>query len=186
MTRRPKRSGISYIENDNNRSISFSKRRAGLYKTAADLSTLTGATIAIALESKIGKIYSFGTPSAGLIIDSFLSRNAPVDPFVNEEQKAKITLLQNKLFKIEKENFMEDRRTKETTIWAKETQKPQGRLSLSIATVEELNKLVYDLSRIKQEINNDRLCPQQPNYQLEVGGSRDPFLAQLSSSSSPS
>ncbi|CAL5091542.1 unnamed protein product [Urochloa decumbens] len=187
---RPRRSGISYIENDNNRSITFFKRRAGLYKTAADLSTLTGARIAIALESESGKMSSFGTPSVGPIIDSFLSGKALVDPFVNEEQKVEITLLQNEIFKVEKEKFMEDRRVKETIEEAKKIQETSGKAKLVYGkiedlSVEELNELVHDLSQIHQEIN-DRLRRQQPSYQLEVGGSRDPFLCRLSSSSSHS
>ena len=84
---RPRRLGISYVENDSNRSVTFFKRCSGLYKAAADLSTLTGARIAIALESETGKMSSFSTPSAGPIIDSFLSGNISVDPSVNEEQK---------------------------------------------------------------------------------------------------
>ncbi|CAN6196808.1 unnamed protein product [Urochloa humidicola] len=191
MTRRPKRSGISYIEDDNDRSITFSKRRAGLYKTATDLSTLTGARVAIALESKTGKMSSFGTPTANPIIDSFLSGNALVDPFVDEGQSANITLLQNELFKVEKEKSMEDSKTKETIARAKVIQETSRKAKLVYGkiedlSVEELNELVHDLSHIEQEIN-DRLCPQQSNHQLEVGGSRDySFLGQLSSSTSPS
>ncbi|RCV09417.1 hypothetical protein SETIT_2G026600v2 [Setaria italica] len=187
---RPRRSGISYIQNNNSRSITFFKRRAGLYKTAADLSTLTGARVAIALESESGKMSSFGTPSAGPIIDSFLSGKAPMDPFVNKEQKSEITILQNEVFKVEKEKFMEDKRTKETIARAKEVQETLGKAKLAYGkiedlSVEELNELVHDLSQIEQEID-DRLRPQQPSYQLEVGGSRDPFLGRPSSSSSPS
>ncbi|CAL5091541.1 unnamed protein product [Urochloa decumbens] len=190
MTRRPKRSGISYIEDDNDRSITFSKRRAGLYKTATDLSTLTGARVAIALESKTVKMSSFGTPLATPIIDCFLSGNAPVDPFVDEEQNAKITFLQNELFKAEKEKFIEDSRTKETIARAKEIQETSRKAKLVYGkvedlSVEELHELVHDFSQIKKEIN-DRLRLQQPTYQLEAGGSRDSSLGQLSSSPSPS
>ncbi|XP_004958932.1 uncharacterized protein LOC101780877 [Setaria italica] len=133
---------------------------------------------------------SFGTPSAGPIIDSFLSGKAPMDPFVNKEQKSEITILQNEVFKVEKEKFMEDKRTKETIARAKEVQETLGKAKLAYGkiedlSVEELNELVHDLSQIEQEID-DRLRPQQPSYQLEVGGSRDPFLGRPSSSSSPS
>ncbi|PVH63393.1 hypothetical protein PAHAL_2G020000 [Panicum hallii] len=186
---RPRRSGISYVENDSNRSITFFKRRAGLYKAAADLSTLTGARIAMALESEIGKMSSFGTPSAGPIIDSFLSGNIPVDPSVNEEKKGEITHLQNEVFMAEKEKYMEDRRKQETSARAKEIQETSRKAKLVYGkvedlSVEELNEMVHDLSQIEQEINDGR-HPQQPSY-IEVGGSRDPFLGRLSSSSSRS
>ncbi|CAN6209265.1 unnamed protein product [Urochloa humidicola] len=191
MTRRPKRSGISYIEDDNDRSITFSKRRAGLYKTAADLSTLTGARVAITLESKTGKMSSFGTPLATPIIDSFLSgNNAPVDLVIDEEQNTNITFLQNELFKAEKEKIMEDSRTKETIARAKEIHETSRKAKLVYGKVEDLNveelhELVHDLSQIEKEII-DRLHQQQPIYQLEAGGTKDSFLGQLSSSPSPS
>ena len=185
---RPRRSGISYVENDSNRSVTFFKRRSGLYKAAADLSTLTGARIAIALESETGKMSSFGTPSAGPIIDSFLSRNIPVDPSVTEEQKVEITNMQNEVFMAEREKYMEDRRKQVTSARAKEIQETSRKAKLVYGKVEdlsvqELNEMVRVFSQIEQEIN-DGCHPQQPSYQLEVGGSRDAFLGQLSSSSS--
>ncbi|CAN6181152.1 unnamed protein product [Urochloa humidicola] len=133
---------------------------------------------------------SFGTPSASPIIDSFLSGNALMDPFVDEEQNANITLLQNELFKVEKEKSMEDSKTKETIARAKEIQETSRKAKLVYGkiedlSVEELNELVHDLSHIEKEVN-DRLHPQQPNYQLEVGGSRDSSRKWLSSSPSPS
>jgi len=185
---RPRRSGISYVENDSNRSVTFFKRRSGLYKAAADLSTLTGARIAIALESETGKMSSFGTPSAGPIIDSFLSRNIPVDPSVTEEQKVEITNMQNEVFMAEREKYMEDRRKQVTSARAKEIQETSRKAKLVYGKVEdlsvqELNEMVRVFSQIEQEIN-DGCHLQQPSYQLEVGGSRDAFLDQLSSSSS--
>ena len=82
---------------------------------------------------------------------------------------------------------MEDRRTKEALTRFKETQETSRKAKLVYRKVEdlsfeELNKLVDGLTQIKQEIN-DPLRPQQPSNQLEASGSRDPFLARLSSSS---
>jgi len=185
MTRTPRRAGISYIRNNNSRRATFFKRRAGLYKAAADLSTLTGTRIAIMLQSENGKMSSFGTPSASAIANSFLSGDAQVDPFVNQVQKDKITLLRNELFMVEKEKAMEDKRTKENTARVKELCAISRKVKLVYSKVEDLNveelsELLLDLSRVQREIN-DRLPPQQPSNQLEVGGSRDPLLRLLSS-----
>lgn len=190
MSREPRRSGISYIRNNNSRRATFFKRRVGLYKAAADLSTLTGARIAIVLQSENGKMSSFGTPSAGAIVNSFLSGAAQVDPFVNQVQKDKITLLQNELFKVEKEKAMEDKRTKANIARVKELGATSRKAKLVYSKVEDLNfeelsELLLDLSQVQREIN-DRLPPQQPSNQLEVGGSRDPLLRWLSSSPSHS
>jgi hypothetical protein len=138
---------------------------------------------------------SFGTPSASVVANSFLSGDAQVDPFVNQVQKDKITLLQNELFMVEKEKAMEDKRTKENTARVKELCATSRKAKLVYSKVEDLNveelsELLLDLSRVQREIN-DRLPPQQPSNQqpsnqLEVGGSRDPLLQLLSSSTSHS
>ena len=96
--------------------------------------------------------------------------------------------MQNEVFMVEKEKYMEDRRKQETSARAKEIQETSRKTKLVYAKIEdlsvqELNEMVCDLSQIEQEINDER-HPQQPSYQLEVGGSRDPFLGRLSSSSS--
>jgi len=62
------------------------------------------------LESETGNFSSFGTPKAGPIVDSFVSRNAPIDSDTSEEDKARITSLQNELFQLEKAKAIEDKR----------------------------------------------------------------------------
>jgi hypothetical protein len=140
---------------------------------------------------------SFGTPSASAIANSFLSGDAQVDPFVNQVQQDKITNLQNELFMVEKERTMEEKRTKENIARIKELRATSRKAKLVYSKVEDLNveelsELLHDLSRVKQEINNDQLLPpqqpsnQQLSNQLEVGGSKGPLLQWLSSSPSHS
>ena len=70
---------IVKIKNESNLQVTFSKRRAGLFKKASELCTLCGAEIAIIIFSPGKKIYSFGHPCIESIIDRFLARN----PFLN-------------------------------------------------------------------------------------------------------
>ena len=49
-----KTKGRQKIENEDGRSITFSKRRSGIYKKASELMTLTGSKIAILLFSLLG------------------------------------------------------------------------------------------------------------------------------------
>jgi hypothetical protein len=99
MPRRARRSGVKFVEDDRDRSLTFFKRRSGLFKAASDLSALTGARFAMVLESETRKFSSFGTPKAGPIVDSFILGNAPIDDSgTSEEDKARITSLQNELF----------------------------------------------------------------------------------------
>ncbi|KAF5799518.1 putative transcription factor MADS-type1 family [Helianthus annuus] len=67
---------IKKIEPQNNRLVTFSKRRAGLFKKASELCILTGAQIAILVNSPGGHLFSFGHPSADVIIDRYLNNTS--------------------------------------------------------------------------------------------------------------
>ncbi|KAM3219912.1 agam-like MADS-box protein AGL62 [Capsicum annuum] len=71
---------IVKIKNESNMQVTFSKRRAGLFKKASELCTLCGAEIAIVVfsPSKANKVYSFGHPSVELLVDRFLGRDLPL------------------------------------------------------------------------------------------------------------
>ncbi|CAN6169659.1 unnamed protein product [Urochloa humidicola] len=54
------------------RYVCFSKRRAGLFKKAAELVALCGAHVAVVAFSQAGKPYSFGHPSVNAVVGRFL------------------------------------------------------------------------------------------------------------------
>ncbi|XP_020584544.1 agamous-like MADS-box protein AGL61 [Phalaenopsis equestris] len=60
------------IENEEARQVCFSKRRAGLFKKATELSILCGAEIGIVVFSPAGKPFSFGHPSLDYITRRFV------------------------------------------------------------------------------------------------------------------
>nr|AIZ95384.1 MADS38 [Erycina pusilla] len=60
------------IENEEARQVCFSKRRAGMFKKATELSILCGAEIGIVVFSPAGKPFSFGHPSLDYITRRFL------------------------------------------------------------------------------------------------------------------
>lgn len=175
--RRPRRSGIKYIENNNSRSISFSKRRDGLFKIAANLSTLTGARIAIVMESENGKMSGFSAPSFGPIVDSFLSgeeSGAPEGP--NEQEKDKIAELQSKLTQLEEDKAVQEQRATASLARVKEIQERSRMGKLIYSKVDdlcadELNELLCGLARIRQEIQ--ALVPPPPP-RGEISGLRGP------------
>ncbi|CAL4955795.1 unnamed protein product [Urochloa decumbens] len=183
MPRRSRRSGVRFIEDDRDRSLTFFKRRYGIFKAASDLSTLTGARVAMVLESENEKFSSFGTPDASPIVDAFLSGDAPTESDTSEEQKAKITNLQNELFQLEKDKAMEEKREKENIVWTKKIQ-DTSRMAKYIYGKEEdldcteLYEMYRELSRITQEIN-DRLPTLLHDNQVEADDRlRDPSLLQ--------
>ncbi|GJR29435.1 transcription factor, MADS-box [Tanacetum coccineum] len=65
---------IKKIEAKVNRQVTFSRRRAGLFKKAVELSVLTGAKVAILVESPGGKVYVYGDD----LIDWYLNNGNDV------------------------------------------------------------------------------------------------------------
>ncbi|XVE67411.1 hypothetical protein DITRI_Ditri08aG0158500 [Diplodiscus trichospermus] len=65
------------MKKDSNLQVTFSKRRSGLFKKASELCTLCGAQVGIIVFSPGNKVFSFGHPGIGTVIDRYLNRNPP-------------------------------------------------------------------------------------------------------------
>ncbi|KAM0832673.1 hypothetical protein ACQ4PT_064751 [Festuca glaucescens] len=57
------------VENRESRQVTFSKRKAGIWKKASELAVLCHASIAIVVFSESGKAFAFGSPSADAVLD---------------------------------------------------------------------------------------------------------------------
>nr|GEY46280.1 agamous-like MADS-box protein AGL62 [Tanacetum cinerariifolium] len=82
---------IKKIEENNNRQITFSKRRNRLFKKAAELCVLTGAKIAIIVKSPGGRIFTFGHPNVDALIDTYLGNEKNLDVDVDMDRWASQT-----------------------------------------------------------------------------------------------
>lgn len=71
---------IKKMENESNLQVTFSKRRAGLFKKASELCTLCGAEVALIVFSPGEKAFSFGHPSVDAILDRYLNGSVPPMP----------------------------------------------------------------------------------------------------------
>ncbi|XP_059668925.1 agamous-like MADS-box protein AGL62 [Cornus florida] len=94
---------IKKIENSSRLMVTFTKRRGGLFKKAAQLSAMCGANVAVIVKSpNAGRIHSFGTPSVDAVLNRFLYQNPSDhhDQEVMDKCKGK---------KDEEEKVMEDR-----------------------------------------------------------------------------
>lgn len=199
MPRRPRRTGIHYVENDIDRSFTFIKRRDGLFKSAADLSILTGAKIAVVVESEHKKMFAFGSPSARPIIDSFILGNT-AGPIPDEVQKANIISLENKLVRLGNLKDVQDRRMRVSMARSREIQESSNIAKLVYGeiddlSVDELNELLHGLTRINQEIEDQVRASQiqvsprhlpwtsvQPPLQIPTSSSALPQPSRLQSS----
>ncbi|KAL0365274.1 UNVERIFIED_CONTAM: Agamous-like MADS-box protein [Sesamum angustifolium] len=65
------------MENESNLQVTFSKRRAGLFKKASELCTLCGSEAAIVVFSPANKVYCFGHPNVKLVLDRSAAGVAP-------------------------------------------------------------------------------------------------------------
>ncbi|XVF25502.1 hypothetical protein REPUB_Repub13aG0218200 [Reevesia pubescens] len=85
------------IENEDDRLITFSKRRSGIYKKASELATLCGAEVGFIVFSPAGKPFSFGHPSIESVANRFLKQNPPPNdnthPLVEAHRKVRINQL---------------------------------------------------------------------------------------------
>lgn len=101
------------IENEEERLITFSKRRSGIYKKASELVTLTGAQVAFVVFSPGGKPFSFAHPSVEIVTNRFLGREpSPTEatyPLIEAHRQHRISELNqqhnelNKILDEEKE-----------------------------------------------------------------------------------
>ncbi|GAB2296906.1 hypothetical protein Dimus_031008 [Dionaea muscipula] len=66
---------LKRIENEEDRLITFSKRRSGIYKKATELSTLCGVEIGVLVFSPSGKAFTYGVPCLEVVADRLLHRN---------------------------------------------------------------------------------------------------------------
>ncbi|EYU37537.1 hypothetical protein MIMGU_mgv1a021041mg [Erythranthe guttata] len=57
------------MENQSNLQVTYSKRRAGLFKKASELCTLCGAEASIVVFSPADKVYCFGHPNVQTVLD---------------------------------------------------------------------------------------------------------------------
>ncbi|CAO2176758.1 unnamed protein product [Urochloa humidicola] len=174
MPRQGRRSGMRFIEDDRDRSLTFFKRRSGLFKAASDLSTPTGARVAMVLESENERFSSFGTPDAIPIIDAFLSGDVPIGSNTSEE-KTEVTNFQNEVFQLEKYKAIAEKRKKESTMRIRDIQETSrvakyayGKDELLDST--ELYEMLCKLSRVKQVIDGRFATLLRHNHDhVEVG-----------------
>ncbi|XP_052202937.1 agamous-like MADS-box protein AGL61 [Diospyros lotus] len=65
---------IKRVEKEQQRMVTFSKRRQGLFKKAGQLHSLAAASVAVVAFSPAGRPYTHGDPSFGAVVDRYLAK----------------------------------------------------------------------------------------------------------------
>ncbi|KAF0933665.1 hypothetical protein E2562_018895 [Oryza meyeriana var. granulata] len=81
---------IRRIESEEARQVCFSKRRAGFFKKASELSILCSTDVAAVVFSPAGKAYSFGHPSVECLLERFLESESSLPATATQQGKARV------------------------------------------------------------------------------------------------
>ncbi|KAE8772245.1 Agamous-like MADS-box protein AGL62 [Hordeum vulgare] len=176
MPRRGRRTGVAYVHDDKERDVTFFKRRRGFFKSASDLNAITGARVAVILETGNKKMHSFGTPSVGPIVDAFLSGAPLGNRLADRETSAKIARLQSEVAELDMELGVEDKRNQLSIQHAKQIQEQYLGMvaNLIFSTEQDINledakNLFNELSRIREDTRH-RLPQLHHSYKDITGG----------------
>lgn len=138
---------ISKIQKKNHLQVTFSKRRAGVFKKASELSTLCGVEIAIIVFSPANKAFSFGHPNVDSVVDRFLARDPPsntgVEWVMEAHRNANIRELNKELIQVLDELEVEKKRGE----LLDDIRKASRRLCWWEAPIEELE--LHELERLR-------------------------------------
>ncbi|GMI82248.1 AGAMOUS-like 57 [Hibiscus trionum] len=89
---------MKVIEKENDRVITFSKRRSGIYKKINEINTLCGTEILFICFSPKGKPFSFAHPSVEYVANRLFNNNVPpaqydTHPLVEAQRKEQLNLI---------------------------------------------------------------------------------------------
>ncbi|KAK7369899.1 hypothetical protein VNO80_11947 [Phaseolus coccineus] len=105
---------MAAVKDPNTRQVTFSKRRAGLFKKANELSILCGAEIAIVVFSIGNRPYSFGHPGVDVVAAKFLEQEIePNDVKQNSVEVGDMDRLNQQLLDIQAQLLVEEKKVLE-------------------------------------------------------------------------
>ncbi|XP_015876782.3 agamous-like MADS-box protein AGL62 [Ziziphus jujuba] len=188
------------IENEDDRLITFSKRRSGIYKKSSELVTLCGAEVGVVIFSPSGKPFSFAHPSIESIANRFLNQNPPqtdnTHPLVEAHRRVRIDELNQQHNDLHNQLEAEKERGKELQMLARARGNQQGwwETPLEELGFEELQNMHASLEELHRNICNhvkgrSRFPMSSSSFHGGAGtsaqGSMNPFLANASATHPP-
>ncbi|KAG7963506.1 hypothetical protein I3843_09G121900 [Carya illinoinensis] len=175
------------IENEDDRLITFSKRRSGVYKKASELATLCGAEVAVVVFSPAGKPFSFGHPSVESVTSRFLNQNPDphgdrTHPLVEAHRRVRINELSQQYSELVNQLEVERERGKELQKLTKARpgeDKGWWEAPIEELSCEEVQKMDASLRELYNTVCNS-------GYSAEGATSSNPFAANNASGADPS
>ncbi|BFG42240.1 hypothetical protein CerSpe_285140 [Prunus speciosa] len=181
------------MENETNLQVTFSKRRAGLFKKASELSTLCGTKLGLIVFSPGKKAFCFGHPSIEEVLDKYEGRpsrqplNHDMQQIVEACSHATLNELNAELTLVMERIERERKRGEELTQLLKASQAECGlegpveeldldKMEILRASLMELRSKVADQAKQKLAAAKTANLPHNPN--LYVGSSSSSAAAQ--------
>ncbi|GAB2226753.1 hypothetical protein Droror1_Dr00022573 [Drosera rotundifolia] len=196
LSRGRQKVALKTIESMEDRLVTFSKRRSGLYKKASEISTLCGVEVGILVFSPSGNAFTFGVPNLQQVAARLLQprtttsddpiqadgnnaaaavvQNNNINIAVMEEMNASYNELSSQLYRLRKEAAVLARRKREIQ-----------ELCWWEVDIEDLNKKEVDqLTATMEELK--RTADERLRNMINTAGAVAPPVAAASSSSSSS
>ncbi|MED6180555.1 hypothetical protein PIB30_011318 [Stylosanthes scabra] len=82
---------IKKLVNEANKQVTFSKRRAGMFKKASELCILCNAGVAIVVFSPADKLFCFGEPSTEAVVNRYLKGAPEFEPIKPSKGKKPVS-----------------------------------------------------------------------------------------------
>ncbi|XP_042506806.1 agamous-like MADS-box protein AGL61 [Macadamia integrifolia] len=153
---------IKRINCEASRQVTFSKRRAGLFKKASELCTLCGAETAILVFSPAGKVFSFGHPGVESIVERFLTDNdlspetgAAALPLVDAHRGASVRELNRQYTEVLNQLEAEKKRAEaiqKSTVEAAKQGEPWWEADIEEMGMLELQQLKISMEELKKNM----------------------------------
>ncbi|XP_050210087.1 agamous-like MADS-box protein AGL62 [Mercurialis annua] len=148
---------MAKMPNESSLQVTFSKRRAGLFKKASELCTLCGAEVAIVVFSPGNKAFSFGHPSVEGLVERFLTRNppqrSPTMQLIEAHRNANVRDLNGQLTQLSSQIEFEKKRGEQLTQLRKSRRNQHWwEAPLETLTKPQINQLRSSLEQLKKNV----------------------------------
>ncbi|KAF3449904.1 hypothetical protein FNV43_RR05983 [Rhamnella rubrinervis] len=169
---------MKLIKNEEDRSITFSKRKSGIFKKASEISTLCGAQVGVVIFSSSGKPLSYANPSIDSLANRFLNQLEEDDethPLVEIHRQMRLEKLNKEYNQLKTDLEAVKEKGKELKRLAKERGEEKGWWEapideLGVEEVEELMESIEDFHLVLTNHLAERACSNKNGNKPLHGG----------------